>query len=485
MYTGNKAIRVYNTHIEISPYHKGENMQLENYLSEYVFLSKWRHYEPVAYYIEDDTLYVPRGLSVQNLEATFNSLATVSKVSNKVKKINYPGFICTATPRDDIQDNAMEFLLCRGRFKAGRQYNQFHLNLDTGDGKTMCMLMLVATFGAKAIIVTHRKNIKEQWKETFSEYTNLPSSELVDISGDKFDKYAELGDGSVFFTTHQALTSYARKHGWKALGKVFEKIGFGVKIVDEAHINFSNTLMEDYFTNVAMNYYVTATPKRTSNKQAALYKMAFSNSYKFGSITDYEHRRKHVHFITTFYHSSPTEYDMRMCSTARGFSVSMFADYAVNENRCTQIRAIKEVYQEAVENRGRILITAGSINAIDTLYEELDGLVPGKTVGKMHSRQDHKLNEAALNADVILATPSYVGTGCDIKGLRTIINVTPIGSEILMSQVQGRLRELGPNTDTFMYHLVDTSFEDCTRLNESISKCMEERCASMEKKFIY
>ena len=54
-----KVINVYNTHIEIHPYHLGENPQLEHTFSTYDAVE--HHYNPIGYCVCGDTLYLPRG----------------------------------------------------------------------------------------------------------------------------------------------------------------------------------------------------------------------------------------------------------------------------------------------------------------------------------------------------------------------------------------------------------------------------------------
>ena len=68
-------IRVFYTHIEVSNYTKGDDEDLERYLSKY---DRVRHKDiPVCYYIENNTLYLPRGMSIPSLERKFKTRATI------------------------------------------------------------------------------------------------------------------------------------------------------------------------------------------------------------------------------------------------------------------------------------------------------------------------------------------------------------------------------------------------------------------------
>ena len=69
---------------------------------------------------------------------------------------------------------------------------------------------------------------------------------------------------------NQTLASYARTHGWEELRKFFIKIKVGIKVIDEAHKFFENTLMIDYFT-----FYV----KERELSKEAIYPTLVSLSY--------------------------------------------------------------------------------------------------------------------------------------------------------------------------------------------------------------
>ena len=64
-------IRVFHSHIEITPYKKGDCENLERMLSKWDAPTFSRI--PIGYHIEDETLYIPRGISTALLEGWFHS----------------------------------------------------------------------------------------------------------------------------------------------------------------------------------------------------------------------------------------------------------------------------------------------------------------------------------------------------------------------------------------------------------------------------
>lgn len=64
-------IKVFRTHIEISPYKLGDNLDFEKNMSTYdKTLHKWN---PLCYHVEDDILYIPKGISIKSIEKYFYS----------------------------------------------------------------------------------------------------------------------------------------------------------------------------------------------------------------------------------------------------------------------------------------------------------------------------------------------------------------------------------------------------------------------------
>ena len=52
---------------------------------------------------------------------------------------------------------------------------------------------------------------------------------------------------------------------------IFIKLGIGIKIVDEAHLQYENTFSIDYSVNVKKNFYLTATFEQSDSKTNAVF----------------------------------------------------------------------------------------------------------------------------------------------------------------------------------------------------------------------
>jgi hypothetical protein len=277
-------INLYQTHIEICPYELGSVPRLEKMLSKYDTVT--HKYIPIGYYYDGYTLYIPRGVSLVLLKQLFGCQITVTNRCDEYDRI--PKYQMLFDARDKIQEESIDFLTTSSeRFMKGNLYSQFGLNLDTGDGKTFCMISAIVSLKIKSIIITHKKSIKEQWISSILNMSNVPQDKLCDISGSSIinqimnDKI----DADIYVVNHQTLTSYARTNGWDTIRELFRKMRVGIKVVDESHKFFENSLMIDFFSNVYRSYYLTATFNRSDPKEIKIYKLAYSSLYRFGEET--------------------------------------------------------------------------------------------------------------------------------------------------------------------------------------------------------
>ena len=472
-------IRVFNSHIEVFPYKKGDAPNIEKMLSKYDTVS--HKYVEIGFYIEDRILYLPRGVNLTLLKDTFNSIPTMVNIYDNFERteggeMKYP-------PRDRIQEESIDFLTSKGKFANGSRYTQYGFNIDTGVGKTFCMTSAMLQLRMKSIIITHKQKLKEQWMETILTMSNVSENRICDISGSEIMEAIMNGkiEADYYYVNHQTLNSYARIHGWHGLHEFFNKIKVGVKIVDEAHKFFENSLMIDNFTNTYKSFYLTATFTRSDPKEVRIFKIAYSNLYRYGEETfNYEEMRKHIVFVVIYFRSHPEYDENTRLSTGYGFSSYKYIDYELGESNNTLIKVIRNVIRQTENLNGKTLIISPKTESVDIIADRLIGHTD-KSIGTVHSKNSTEKNHRGFNSDIISSTLKSIGEGDDIKGLRVLINTEPIGSKLLADQLRGRLREYSKEDDTFFFHLVDTSVRESYEFLGRILPVMKRKC----KEIIY
>lgn len=485
-YHNEKMIRVYHTHITISPYELGENERLERYLS--IWIDAEFKYDDIGYFYDgkNKILYVPRGISLPMLQTEFNSVPMIVKEHTTPRK--FKNVKMTVPPRSNIQRDSIAFLSGTGDFVQSLKYSQQALILDTGDGKTYTTVHAIVNFKMNTCIITHQDSIKNQWINTFLNMTNMPRENLININGSPNMLEVINGDlvGNIYFVNHQTINSFAKTYGWDMVATFFERAGIGIKVFDEAHKNFKNVLHIDFFSNVYKTFYLTANFGRTDTKEEYLYRRAFASVIKFGEQTrNSTEKRKHIIYVPVLYHSNPTTAQLISVMNAYGFSVLNFSKYALYDDEDkTQLRIFRKIFELANKLEGRILITVPKIDDTEYLVKYIKSEYPdlGKTIGTINSRNQKEDNSMVKeNCDIIVSTIKSCGTGTDMKGLRCIINMEPFSSRITANQLSGRLREYAPDKDTYFFDLIDLAFPSCENQYKSKLKDLRKKCKEVQQ----
>lgn len=472
-------IKVYQSHIEVFPYEEGDCPTLEKMLSKREKVSaKYFITVPVAFHIEEDTLYLPRGINTSLLEEFFHTAPIpVTKADPYLKfKEGAP----LLPPLNRMQKEGIEFLTAEGDFSYTGWYSQLGLNLATGDGKTYGSICAILKLKIRAIIITHQDKLKKQWIAAIKTKTTFPEDRLCDISGSHIMEEIMEGkiDADIFCVNQQTIASFARKYSWLDVRKFFQKIKVGIKVIDESHKFFENSLMIDYFSNCYKSIYATATFGRSTTSENAIYKKAYQSLARFGEETlNYEEKRKHIVFTGCYFNSHP-EYGMLPNLKVRGyFSSYKYIDYEFEEEpHKVLLKVLRKILDISLENTdGKILVLSPKIATVEFLADYIEDYTGIKT-SIIHSKINKEDIEEAKKSRILSSTIKSVGEGFDNVGLQVLILLEPVGSSILMDQVIGRLREYAPDKDTYVFYPMDMTIPDIIRLFNKSSKPLEKKC---------
>ena len=467
-------IRVFHTHIEVYPYEAGDCPEIEKMMSKYDTVTHKRI--TIGYYIQNNILYLPRGINTSLLEKWFNNVPVpVSKYDDYTK---IKSGVAKFKPKSTIQENAIKFLCGEEEYAYTGRYSQLGLNLDTGDGKTYSTITAILKMKIKSIIITHQEKIKQQWIDTLENMTSFPMENLCNISGTEIIDEIMKGkiNSEIYIVNHQTISSYARVHGWNSIRDFFKKIKVGIKVIDEAHKFFENIFMIDNFSNCYKSFYLTATFGRSDPGEVAIYKKAFASLTRFGEETlNYEEKRKHIHFVVVYFKSQPEYGILPNIKTNYGFSSYKYIDYELSEPNNSLMRVLRFILNQIDHMEGKTLVISPKKESVDTLARMLEDYTD-KEIGTIYSNNTPKENEENKSKEIICSTIKSIGTGSDIKGLRKLINLEPIGSKDLADQVRGRLREYSDDKDTYLFYPVDITIPECYNMLNRIMPIMKKKC---------
>lgn len=451
----NRKIVVYHNKIVINNYNSGDIPALEGMFDIY---DKNTHLYKTIGAIYDKTnmtFTLPRGMDIGKIESIVGSYAFYERGYNRPKS-NDNQILIKYPPKDEKQELALKFLTGKGEYSYTKKYNQLFLALNTGAGKTYLGLVYTALLNVKTIIITSNVGWLNQWKDAIIEHTNIVDSEVRFISGSTAissilnSKTKSYNNQKIFMITHDTVLSYAQNNGWKSINVLFKKLGIGLKIIDEAHLNFENIYNLDFASPIYKTLYLTATPSRGDASQNRVYQEYFSNVPildLFDPSND-----PHTHYIALLYKSGMKDYEVTACHNMHGFSKTMYCDAVIMKENFDYV---SRIVMDMVNNiRGKKLFFFSTNNAIIFFYNWLryNYSEYANDIGIYTSINPDK--EEAKEHTIILTTSKSAGACLDIKDLMVCINMAePTKSPPQNQQRFGRTRAY----NSFYIDVVDTS----------------------------
>lgn len=450
-----------NSAIIINNYNLGECATLERNFK--IWDPLYHRYNIIGMYYDqvNKRLYLPRGSDIFYIKRKLYSVYGEENVSStflRNHRFQYTTKIMMKKmPRNDRQYEALQFMLCKDKYSINSNKTQFSVNLNTGVGKTYCAVGTLSYLGIKTIIITSQSGILRQWKEKILEYTTLDPSEIVQLEGSSslnriITGKSTIADKSVYLVTHSTLLSFANSNGWENVGKLFEVLGIGIKIYDEAHQNFTNTCMIDFFSNVWRTYYLTATPIRSNKDENKVYQIYIKN---IPSIVLFDgDQDPHTKYISIKYNSNPRPMDLVKMRGPYGLNHNAYIDYLTKNQRFWIM--FDYIFALVYKSGGRALFYIGTNAAIlkarDRILFNYPELIDD--VGIYTSISEDKAYERSKK--YILSTTKSAGAGEDIPYLKySVVMAEPFKSEVLTRQTFGRTRD----RDTIYLELVDVGFK--------------------------
>lgn len=458
-------IDIFNTSVVINDYRLGDCEQLENYFKVYDPITHGYYYLGLYYDSENKKLYLPRGIDIWLVEKLIGTDAHVNMNCHYKYKKNDDIYI-KYLPRDDVQKETLRFMLGKEEYRRTATETQLSVNLNTGKGKTYVTIGTLAYTGIRGIVITNSVSWLEQWKQRTIEYTNITNKEIYIISGSlqvkKFLRATdeELDKYKLFLITHDTIQSYASNNGWESIGVLFEKLKIGVKIYDEAHLNFSNMCMIDFYTNVYKTYYLTATPAKSSERENQIFQLYFKNIPAI-DLFDSEND-PHTKYIAISYNSRPSPVLVSKCKNKYGLDRNKYANSVVYQDNFIKLLVVLMdigLRMTMAPNK-KFLIYSMTNESIKVIYDTILDYFPDlqNDIGIFTSVTPKEDKSIALSKRVILSTTKSAGAAVDIPGLKlTIILAEPFKSEVISRQVLGRTRD----KNTLCIDVIDKGFYQC------------------------
>jgi superfamily II DNA or RNA helicase len=304
------------------------------------------------------------------------------------------------------------------------------LSAPTAFGKTVIAAWVIAQRKVSTLVLVHRKQLLDQWRDRLADFLDLPKSEIGQIGGGKGQPVGVI-DVAV-------LQSLVRKGVVKDLVSEYSQV-----IVDECHhipaFSFEQVLKK---ARARFVLGLTATPTRKDGHQPILMMQCGPLRYKGQakkSVQDDPFEHVVLPRLTEF--NIPPNKDL----TIQEIYSAMLFDEARNDLIFDDLLSALEA------GRSPLLLTERTEH-LELLAGKLKNFARNMIImkGGMGKKQRTAVNEQMKaipdrEERLILATGRYIGEGFDDARLDTLFLVMPISWRGTLQQYVGRLHRLHDN----------------------------------------
>lgn len=459
-----KIIKVYPTKIEILNYTMEDCPKLEKALSVWDKVLFKVVYTAYVYDEENKILTIPGGFNLDYLLKILENYELDTSNVDNLEDYRKISFSLKYPTKNSLQNRAINFLM--------KQSNQKFLSLETGGGKTYCAIHYIFKCKKLPITFVDQENIALQWNDRIKYFTSISDDEIYTISGQKsIEKLLAMSDKELskikwFIAIHRTLANYLLSEGPSKLEEFFKKIKIGVRLYDEAHVEYKNIFNMDRCYN-CISVYITATPYRSSHNEDKVYQNMFSKN----RVPRFIGKGDNYHNVIIYkYNTKPSLEDEAYMKSKYGFDANRWTDYIVKNHFELFSNCLTEVLDLIYKkNKHKTVVLIKSIELCNLIYKEFKEYLEekGLTVGVYHSKIKNK--EKEKEKDVIFTTEKSFGKAIDISGLSICINTVPCSSEGTVLQIIGRIREI-PDKEVFFIDMYDEGFSmQCKQASKRLS----------------
>jgi superfamily II DNA or RNA helicase len=312
----------------------------------------------------------------------------------------------------------------------------------TAFGKTVVAAWLIAARKVNTLVLVHRRQLLDQWRERLAAFLNLPVKSIGQIGGGR-RRASDVIDVAV-------IQSLNRK-------QVVDDVvaNYGHVIVDECH-HLSAVSFEQVLRQVKARYLtgLTATPQRKDGHHPIILMQCGPIRYRVDAKAQ-ALARPFNHIVIP----RPTNFRLPP-TTGKPEMHELYAALATNKNRNELI--VVDLIRAIKAGRSPVLLTERT-SQVDEFAARMAGLVKHIVVlkGGMGVKQRRAITaQLAAIPDgeerVLLATGRYLGEGFDDNRLDTLFLAMPISWRGTLQQYVGRLHRLhDAKREVIVYDYVD------------------------------
>jgi len=445
------------------------SQEFKNMNYNYSLYDKVLHkYTFSAFTTIDKDIYFPSSVTAPEITKYFKGRNVIVNYQTTAKsaKVSYT---MKHPPRDELQKRSINFLM--GMEKDYEMRERF-LSLATGSGKTYVTINVISKIKKKAMIIVDTLDLAAQWKREFLNHTDLGEKDIVILSGtDSVEEEIKDKVGKVYVAIHRTLGNMIQAD-YNSINRLMNKLGIGIRVFDESHVNFKNICSINALSNVEYTIFLTATPSRSSFSDDHLYGKVFRRIPYFNGKDVHDEK---YHTVVLYKFDSKPSFDEKLAvKTKYGFNAPRWAGHIEDDGYEFFIETLTDIINKfkLKDKAKKIAIMLPTINLITKVKPDIEalGLEVGTFIGDIKKTERHK----ELEKQFILTNDKIFDKGIDVKDLEVLINFVPFGSVVKTEQIMGRLR-YGKDKNSILIDVTDFGYEECVKQHKLRKRFYKKR----------
>lgn len=351
---------------------------------------------------------------------------------------------------EQLTDLIFQGVLKKEQLKACDQLFQHDngiLHAPTAFGKTITAIGLITKRQTNTLILTHSKQLVDQWKERLKTFTM--GANIGVITGSKKNPTRQID-----IATYQSLIN--KKDN--TIKPIVQE--YGHVIVDECHrISAPNFQMVLDEVRAKFVLGLTATPERQDGHQKIIFMVAGPIRHKVKDSKTKDFRQK---VITHHLHDQPP---LDLANNDKRPHISdIYRWLTDNDSRTEHI--INDI-KEAIKNQKHPLVLTERRDHAEIIHQKLSDQGVNNIImsGGMKAAQRKAVTDQIDSTDVIVATGKFIGEGFDMPKLDALFLALPIAWKGTLSQYAGRIhRTTEEKREVVIYDYIDNGLPTLKRM---------------------
>lgn len=339
---------------------------------------------------------------------------------------------------------------------------------------TFTAIKSISDIGHKVAVVLKPKYI-DKWVDDFTDETkgilDISEKEIMTIQGSAelmaLTKLVEIPGAldkyKIFIFSNRTFDNYLK--AYELLGSditamgymiepdyLFERMGVGIRLIDEVHEEFHANFRQDLYTHVHMSISLSATLISRDPTLMRMYETAYPQATRYKAPP----LERYTTSYGVYYNSNP---NYRLKTSERGQSSYSHTAYeSCIMNNKTFMKGYGDMikhyldkgFVQNYEPGHKAIVFAATIDMCTRLKDHLSDAYPQFSVRRFVTGDDYHADYQA--PDIRVTTIGKGGTGLDIKNLTDAHMTNALDSIQQNIQAFGRLRNLLPKETRFFWY---------------------------------